>query len=129
VRAFDTATRNVLDVGAVAYLKRATHLPVVVDPSHAAGRPDLVLPLARAGIAAGADGLIVEVHTHPAEALSDGRQAVSPADFAEIAAAAAAIARLDGRRLAGGGKDGTPAGRGEHAGRAPLQQPKQGAPS
>jgi 3-deoxy-7-phosphoheptulonate synthase len=99
VRGFDRVTRNVLDVGTVAHLKRATHLPVIVDPSHAAGRPELVLPLAKAGIAAGADGLMIEVHPRPAEALSDGAQAVSPADFAEIARAAAALARLDGRRL------------------------------
>ncbi|MBI5363847.1 MAG: 3-deoxy-7-phosphoheptulonate synthase, partial [Planctomycetes bacterium] len=67
VRGFDSTTRNLLDVGAVAHLKRATHLPVIVDPSHAAGRADLVRPLARAGLAAGADGLIVEVHTAPEE--------------------------------------------------------------
>ena len=99
VRSFDGTTRNLLDVGAVAYLKRATHLPVIVDPSHAAGRSDLVAPLARAGLAAGADGLIVEVHPAPNEARSDGAQALSPADFAELAQAAAALAKLDGRRL------------------------------
>jgi len=99
VRGFDSVTRNLLDVGAIAYLKRATHLPVVVDPSHAAGRSDLVRPLARAGLAAGADGLMVEVHPKPNEARSDGAQAVSPADFAEIAREAAALVRLDGRRL------------------------------
>ncbi|HEX6885677.1 MAG TPA: 3-deoxy-7-phosphoheptulonate synthase [Planctomycetota bacterium] len=99
VRGFDQVTRNVLDVGAIAHLKRVTHLPVIVDPSHAAGRPELVLPLARAGLAAGADGLMIEVHPQPNEARSDGAQAVSPADFAEIARAAAALARLDGRRL------------------------------
>jgi 3-deoxy-7-phosphoheptulonate synthase len=106
VRGFDRVTRNVLDVGAIAYLKRATHLPVIVDPSHAAGRADLVLPLSRAGLAAGADGLIIEVHPQPNEARSDGAQAVSPADFAEIARAAAALVRLDGRRLVVG--QGTP---------------------
>ncbi len=99
VRGFDRVTRNVLDVGTIAYLKRVTHLPVIVDPSHAAGRADLVLPLAKAGLAAGADGLMVEVHPQPNEARSDGAQAVSPADFAEIARCAAALARLDGRRL------------------------------
>jgi len=99
VRGFDTVTRNVLDVGTIAHLKRVTHLPVVVDPSHAAGRAELVPPLARAGLAAGADGLIIEVHPRPHEARSDGAQAVSPAVFAEIARAAAALARLDGRRL------------------------------
>jgi 3-deoxy-7-phosphoheptulonate synthase len=99
VRGFDKTTRNLLDVGAVAHLKRATHLPVIVDPSHAAGRSDLVRPLARAGLAAGADGLIVEVHTEPAEARSDGVQAVSAEVFAAIAKDAAAIAALDRRTL------------------------------
>jgi len=99
VRGFDHVTRNLLDLGAVAHLKRATHLPVIVDPSHAAGRPELVLPLAKAGIAAGADGLIVEVHPMPCEARSDGAQAISPADFAELARYVAQLARLEGRRL------------------------------
>jgi 3-deoxy-7-phosphoheptulonate synthase len=99
VRGFDGTTRNLLDVGAVAWLERATHLPVIVDPSHAAGRPDLVAPLARAGLAAGAAGLIVEVHPEPAEARSDGRQAISAAEFHRIARQAAELARLGRRRL------------------------------
>ncbi len=99
IRGIDPTTRNLLDVGAVAHLKRATHLPVIVDPSHAAGRGDLVRPLARAGLAVGADGLIVEVHPDPSEVHSDGSQAVLPATFGEIAADAAAIAALDGRRV------------------------------
>jgi 3-deoxy-7-phosphoheptulonate synthase len=99
VRGFDHVTRNVLDVGTIAYLKRVTHLPVIVDPSHAAGRADLVLPLAKAGLAAGADGLMVEVHPQPNEARSDGAQAISPADFAALARFAAALVRLEGRRL------------------------------
>jgi 3-deoxy-7-phosphoheptulonate synthase len=99
IRSFDPTTRNVLDVGAVAHLKRATHLPVIVDPSHAAGRSDLVRPLARAGIAAGADGLIVEVHPDPSEVHSDGSQAVSPETFGQIVADVLAIAGLDQRRV------------------------------
>lgn len=99
VRGFDPTTRNLLDVGAVAHLKRATHLPVIVDPSHAAGRSDLVRPLARAGIAAGADGLIVEVHPDPSEVHSDGSQAVLPETFGQIAADTRTIAALDARRL------------------------------
>jgi 3-deoxy-7-phosphoheptulonate synthase len=99
VRGFDRTTRNLLDLGAVAYLKRATHLPVVVDPSHAAGKSELVAPLARAGIAAGADGLMVEVHPEPREARSDGAQALLPAAFATLARDVAALARLDGREL------------------------------
>lgn len=109
IRGFDSATRNVLDVGTIAHLKRATHLPVIVDPSHAAGRPELVLPLAKAGLAAGADGLMVEVHPQPNEARSDGAQAVSPADFAEIARAAAGLVRLDGRRIVTGAENREPA--------------------
>jgi 3-deoxy-7-phosphoheptulonate synthase len=99
VRGFDRVTRNVLDVGTVAHLKRVTHLPVIVDPSHAAGRPELVLPLARAGLAAGADGLIVEVHVDRSRARSDAAQALTPAEFATLARSAAALAQLDGRRL------------------------------
>jgi len=106
VRGFDKVTRNILDVGTVAHLKRVTHLPVIVDPSHAAGRRELVLPLAKAGLAAGADGLMVEVHPRPAEARSDAAQAVSPADFAEIARHARELVRLDGRRLALPAADG-----------------------
>ena len=78
VRGFDQTTRNLLDLGAVALLAHALRLPVIVDPSHAVGRRDLVVPLARAGIAAGAHGLLVEVHGDPATALSDGPQALSP---------------------------------------------------
>jgi 3-deoxy-7-phosphoheptulonate synthase len=123
VRGFDPVTRNVLDVGTIAHLKRVTHLPVIVDPSHAAGRAELVLPLARAGLAAGADGLIVEVHTQPGETHSDGAQAVSPADFAELARAAAALVRLDGRRLVLGKEAREPASRPEE-----LGQRKRGSP-
>lgn len=99
IRSFDNTTRNILDVGAVAHLKRATHLPVIVDPSHAAGRGDLVRDLARAGLAAGADGLIVEVHPAPDEAHSDGAQAISAEEFSRIVDDARILAGLDGRRL------------------------------
>lgn len=97
VRGFDTVTRNLLDLGAVAHLKKATHLPVIVDPSHAAGRADLVRALARAGVVAGADGLLVEVHPHPEEAHSDGAQAISLGELERIAQDARALAALDGR--------------------------------
>ena len=100
VRGFDhSVTRNLLDIGAVAHLKRATHLPIIVDPSHAAGRADLVRPLARAGLSAGADGLIVEVHTDPSEVHSDGAQAITPAVFESIVADAVVLAALDQRQL------------------------------
>ena len=78
VRSFDQVTRNLLDVGAIAHLRAATHLPVIADPSHAAGRSDLVRAIGRAGMAAGADGLMVEVHLDPSAALSDGQQAIGP---------------------------------------------------
>jgi 3-deoxy-7-phosphoheptulonate synthase len=99
VRGFDSITRHMLDVGAIAYLKKTTHLPVIVDPSHAAGRADLVRPLARAGVAAGADGLLVEVHPHPEEVHSDGAQAVSLPSFERIVDDIETLAALDGRRL------------------------------
>ena len=99
VRGFDSTTRNLLDVGAVAYLAAATHLPIIVDPSHAAGRADLVLPLARAGLAAGADGLIVEVHDDPTNARSDGEQALSLGQLRELTLEAQEIVTLDGRVL------------------------------
>jgi len=100
VRGFDGVTRNLLDVGAVAHLATATHLPVVVDPSHAAGRSELVAPLALAGLAAGADGLIVEVHPSPGRVHSDGAQALSPSAFEELARDVRALARLRGKTLA-----------------------------
>lgn len=124
IRGFDNTTRNVLDVGAVAWLKKHTHLPVVVDPSHAAGRADLVPALARAGIAAGADGLIVEVHPRPCEARSDGAQAVSYADIARIAAEARAILALDGRTLSSlQGPAPTPGTATDDNRRAPRKEP------
>jgi 3-deoxy-7-phosphoheptulonate synthase len=76
IRTFETSTRNTLDLGAIPVLRRETHLPVVVDPSHAAGRADLVAPLAFAAVAAGAAGLLIEVHPDPATALSDGDQSL-----------------------------------------------------
>jgi 3-deoxy-7-phosphoheptulonate synthase len=84
IRTFETATRNTLDISAIPVLKRETHLPVIVDPSHAAGRADLVLPLALAGIAAGADGLIVEVHPEPPRAQSDAEQQLTFAQFSVL---------------------------------------------
>ena len=85
IRSGLTPARAALDVSAVPVLKRLTHLPVIVDPSHAAGRADLVEPLALAAVAAGADGLLVEVHDRPATALSDGAQSLTPAAFARLA--------------------------------------------
>ena len=100
IRTFDTAMRFTLDVGAVPWLKLHTHLPVIVDPSHASGDRRLVGPLSRAAAAAGADGIIVEVHTDPEMALCDGPQQLHAADFEGFARDVAAHARLAGRRLA-----------------------------
>jgi 3-deoxy-7-phosphoheptulonate synthase len=100
IRTFETATRNTLDVCAVPVLKERTHLPVIVDPSHASGRRELVPALARAAVAVGADGLIVEVHPAPDEALSDGRQSLSPEHFVRMMGELSAVADAVGRKLA-----------------------------
>ena len=81
IRTFETAMRNTLDLAAVALLKELTHLPVIVDPSHATGRRSLVAPASRAALAIGADGLLIEVHPSPQEALSDGAQSLAPEEF------------------------------------------------
>jgi 3-deoxy-7-phosphoheptulonate synthase len=100
VRSFEPAIRNMLDVSAVAMVSRLSHLPVIVDPSHAAGRRDLVVPLARAGIAAGADGIMVDVHPHPEMALVDGAQALFGDVLDELAEAVATLPALLGRTSA-----------------------------
>ena len=100
IRTFEPATRNTLDIAAIPVLRGETHLPVMVDPSHAGGRADLVAPLAFAAIAAGADGLIVEVHPRPATARSDGDQSLSLAGFAELMRGLAPFAAAAGRTLA-----------------------------
>jgi 3-deoxy-7-phosphoheptulonate synthase len=101
IRTYETATRNTLDVAAIPVLKAETHLPVLVDPSHAGGRADLVAPLSFAAIAAGADGLIVEVHPCPEEALSDGDQSLTLENFAELMRRIRPFADAAGRTLAG----------------------------
>jgi 3-deoxy-7-phosphoheptulonate synthase len=97
IRTFERATRNTLDLSAVAVLKQWTHLPVIVDPSHGTGHAAFVPAMARAAIAAGADGLLIEVHPHPERALSDGPQSLTPRALAETAAEVAAVARAVGR--------------------------------
>ncbi len=97
IRTFETATRFTLDIGAVPVLKLETHLPVIVDPSHPAGRRDLVAPLARAAVAAGADGIIVEVHPDPDQALSDAAQQIPAAEFGAFADEIRALASLMGK--------------------------------
>jgi 3-deoxy-7-phosphoheptulonate synthase len=97
IRTFEPATRNTLDISAVPIVQATSHLPVIVDPSHAAGRKDLVVPLARAGIAVGADGVIVDVHPDPESALCDGPQALVDSDLRDLAAAVRRIPPLVGR--------------------------------
>jgi 3-deoxy-7-phosphoheptulonate synthase len=99
IRTFETITRNTLDISAIPVLKRETHLPVIVDPSHSGGRADLVLPLALAAIAAGADGLIVEVHPDPGTALSDADQQLTFAQFTELMRSVALIATATRRSM------------------------------
>jgi 3-deoxy-7-phosphoheptulonate synthase len=100
IRTFETATRNTLDISAVPVVQGLSHLPVIVDPSHSGGRRDLVLPLSRAAIAAGADGIIVDVHPHPENALCDGPQALMGGDLRALAAAVRQLPPLVGRRPA-----------------------------
>jgi 3-deoxy-7-phosphoheptulonate synthase len=100
IRTYETATRNTLDIAAIPVLKRETHLPVIVDPSHAAGQAGLVTPLALAAIAAGADGLIVEVHPDPTCAQSDGEQSLTFSAFDEMMRQARAVAGAVGRTIA-----------------------------
>jgi len=100
IRTFETATRNTMDVAAIPVLKAETHLPVMVDPSHAGGRADLVAPLSFAAIAAGADGLIIEVHPDPLRALSDGDQSLTLSAFEELMQAIRPFAHAAGRDVA-----------------------------
>ena len=100
IRGFEPSIRNMLDVSAVAMVHGLSHLPVIVDPSHAAGRRDLVVPLARAGMAAGADGVMVDVHPHPETALVDGAQALVGESLDELAQAVATLPALLGRTSA-----------------------------
>ncbi|MET7853610.1 3-deoxy-7-phosphoheptulonate synthase [Streptomyces avermitilis] len=100
IRTFETATRNTLDISAVPVVQRLSHLPVIVDPSHSGGRRDLVLPLTRAALAVGADGVLIDVHPDPETALCDGDQAVPPAGIPELADAVAILSPLMGRTLA-----------------------------
>jgi 3-deoxy-7-phosphoheptulonate synthase len=99
IRTFETATRNTLDVSSVPVLKELTHLPVIVDPSHAAGRRELVVPLALAAAAVGADGLIVEAHPVPDEALCDKEQALSPGDLLNLVSGLTPIVEAQGKHL------------------------------
>jgi 3-deoxy-7-phosphoheptulonate synthase len=99
IRTFETYTRNTLDISAVPLLKQLSHLPVVVDPSHGTGKWELVSAVAKAAVAAGADGLLIEVHPHPSRALSDGAQSLKPETFAQLMAELRAVAQAVGREL------------------------------
>jgi len=99
IRTYETATRNTLDISAVPVLKKASHLPVFVDPSHAGGIAWLVEPLSMAALAAGADGLIVEVHNDPPNALSDGQQSLTPQEFDDLINKLRPLAELLGREI------------------------------
>ncbi|ADU50347.1 3-deoxy-D-arabinoheptulosonate-7-phosphate synthase [Thermaerobacter marianensis DSM 12885] len=131
IRTFETATRNTLDLNAVAVAKTLTHLPVIVDPSHGTGHREYVIPLARAAIAAGADGLIVEVHPRPDRALSDGTQSLDFAQFEQMVREVEAVARAVGRHLYRHGDErgrGEAAGAGAADGVAPQASPSGDAP-
>jgi 3-deoxy-7-phosphoheptulonate synthase len=99
IRTFETSTRNTMDISAIPIVKSLSHLPIIADPSHGTGRRDKVLPMARAAVAAGADGLLVEVHHDPDHALSDGAQSLRPAQFAELMQQLRLIAPAVGRTV------------------------------
>jgi len=99
IKTFETGTRNTLDLAAIPYLKQKTHLPVIADPSHGTGIRDLVLPMTKASLAAGADGVMVEVHTRPDQALSDGKQSLYPDQFRKLMEQVTRYAELEGRIL------------------------------
>jgi len=99
IRTFETATRNTFDISAIPVVKKLSHLPIIADPSHGAGRRDMVAQLARAAVAAGADGLIIEVHNDPDHALSDGAQSMFPAQFDRLMAELRIIAPAIGRSI------------------------------
>jgi 3-deoxy-7-phosphoheptulonate synthase len=99
IRTFEPSTRNTLDLGGMLVAQQQSHLPVIVDPSHATGRRELVEPMARAALAAGADGVMIDVHDNPAEALCDGPQALVPDELKRLGAELAALAATLGRPM------------------------------
>jgi 3-deoxy-7-phosphoheptulonate synthase len=99
IRTFETYTRNTMDISAIPVVKKLSHLPMIADPSHGTGRRDKVAPMARAAVAAGADGLLVEVHPDPDHALSDGAQSLRPEQFEELMGQLRIIAPAVGRTL------------------------------
>src|SRR5690606_20063982 len=111
IRTFEDSTRNTLDLSAVALIKQWSHLPVIVDPTHGTGVRSLILPMAKAAIAAGADGLMVEVHPHPETALSDGFQALLPEQFRELVTAILPYLKLEKKEIFSNSTDSSVASR------------------
>ena len=99
IRTFETYTRNTLDISAIPVVKKLSHLPIIVDPSHGTGRRDKVAPMARAGVAAGADGILIEVHHDPEKALCDGAQSLFPDQFEQLMKELRIIAPAVGREI------------------------------
>jgi 3-deoxy-7-phosphoheptulonate synthase len=99
IRTFESYTRNTMDISAIPVVKKLSHLPMIADPSHGTGRRDKVVPMARAAVAAGADGLLIEVHHDPDHALSDGAQSLRPNEFEELMQQLRIIARAVGREM------------------------------
>ena len=99
IRTFETATRNTLDLNAIPHIKQHSHLPVIVDPSHGTGVRAYVTPMAKAAVACGADGLLVEVHPNPKEALSDGHQSLDPKEFTHLMKSLRPFVQAAGRRM------------------------------
>src|SRR5439155_9255111 len=99
VRSFDTATRNLFDLAAIPVVHKLSHLPIIADPSHATGLRDKVIPMARAAVAAGADGVMIEVHPEPDRALSDGAQSLYPDQFTQLVGELRAVAAAIGRNI------------------------------
>jgi 3-deoxy-7-phosphoheptulonate synthase len=99
IRTFETATRNTLDLNSIPHIKQHSHLPVIVDPSHGTGVRAYVMAMARAAVACGADGLLVEVHHNPTEALSDGHQSLDPKEFARLMRSIRPYVKLAGKRM------------------------------
>ena len=101
IRTFETYTRNTMDISAIPVVKKLSHLPIIADPSHGTGRRDKVAPMARAAVAAGSDGLLIEVHPDPDHAKSDGAQSLRPEQFEELMSQLRIIAPAVGRSIAG----------------------------
>ncbi|MDD8048669.1 MAG: 3-deoxy-7-phosphoheptulonate synthase, partial [Thomasclavelia sp.] len=99
VRTFESYTRNTLDLQAIPVIKRLTHLPIIIDPSHAGGKWWLVEPMAKAAVAAGADGLMIEVHNNPEKALCDGPQSLKPEKYEELIEELKDIAKIVGKKI------------------------------